>query len=350
MEAQNNHLVCKYCGSPDVIKFGTFQGIQRYWCKDCRRKFADNKALPTMKTPIEHISTALSCYFGGMPLDAIQRHLQQQFNAYYTEMGIYNWIRRFSEEAVNRVKDFQPVVGDTWVADETVLKVGGRNIWFFDVIDEKTRYLLASRLAESRTVKEAALVMNEAKRKAGKSPKRIITDKLAAYIDGIELVFGADTKHVQSKPFTDVNSTNIIERFHGTLKDRTKVIRGFKNMDTARLLTQAWLVHYNFFKEHETLGNVPPAVKMGATPIKDWAEVVSQTKTISPMKIMETKPVVVIKTIPILKKKHPKRRPKELRQKAYTQLTLTSSKSIYADRKAERLSRKPHKGWRRVYP
>jgi transposase-like protein len=285
-----------------------------------------------------------------MPLDAIQRHLQQQFNAYYTEMGIYNWIRRFSEEAVNRVKDFQPVVGDTWVADETVLKVGGRNIWFFDVIDEKTRYLLASRLAESRTVKEAALVMNEAKRKAGKSPKRIITDKLAAYIDGIELVFGADTKHVQSKPFTDVNSTNIIERFHGTLKDRTKVIRGFKNMDTARLLTQAWLVHYNFFKEHETLGNVPPAVKMGATPIKDWAEVVSQTKTISPMKIMETKPVVVIKTIPILKKKHPKRRPKELRQKAYTQLTLTSSKSIYADRKAERLSRKPHKGWRRVYP
>lgn len=337
---------CKYCNSINVIKFGTFQGIQRYWCKDCKRKFADNKALPTMKTPIEHISTALSCYFGGMPLDAIQRHLQQQFNAYYTEMGIYNWIKRFSQEAVNRVKDFQPIVGDTWVADETVLKVGGRNVWFFDVIDEKTRYLLASRLSESRTTKEAALVMNEAKRRAGKAPKRIITDKLAAYIDGIELVFGADTKHVQGKPFTDINSTNVIERFHGTLKDRTKVIRGFKNMDTARLLTQAWLVHYNFFKEHTTLGDVPPAARMGAMPIKDWAEVVSQTKTIS---LIKPNPISAMVINPSPRKRHPKRRPKELRQKAYAQVAVTS-RGAYADRKEERLSRKPHRGWKRIYP
>ncbi|OGN97331.1 MAG: hypothetical protein A2Z77_02650 [Chloroflexi bacterium RBG_13_51_36] len=340
---------CKYCSSTNVIKFGTFNGVQRYWCKDCKRKFADNRALPTMKTPIEHISAALSCYFGGMPLDAIQRHLQQQFGTYYSEMGIYNWINRFSQEAVSRTKDFKPIVGDTWIADETVLKVGGRNIWFFDVIDEKTRYLLASRLSTSRTIKEAALVMNEAKRRAGKSPKRILTDKLAAYIDGIDLVFGADTKHIQSKPFTDVNSTNVIERFHGTLKDRTKVVRGFKNMDTARLLTQAWLVHYNFFKEHTTLGDVPPAVKMGATPIKDWAEVVSQTKTLPPIR---SEALLVTSTKPILKTRHPKRRPKELRQKPYMQVAVTSPRGVgvYVDRKGQRLSRKPRRGWRRVYP
>jgi len=260
-------------------------------------------------------------------------------------MGIYNWIRRFSQEAVNRVANFQPIVGDTFIADETVLKVGGRNIWFFDVIDEKTRYLLASRLSETRTTKEAALVMNEARRKAGKSPKKIITDKLAAYIDGIELVFGADTKHLQGKPFTDVNSTNVIERFHGTLKDRTKVVRGFKSMDTARLLTQAWLVHYNFFKEHATLGDVPPAVKMGATPIKDWGEVVSGTKKLPPIK----PPMLITMTKPILKTRHPKRRPKDLLGKAYTQVAVTSSRSVYADRKGERISRKPHRGWKRIY-
>lgn len=257
-----------------------------------------------------------------MPLDAIQRHLQQQFGVYYSEMGVYNWIRRFSQEAVNRVANFHPIVGDTWIADETVLKVGGRNIWFFDVIDEKTRYLLASRLSTSRTIKEAALVMNEAKRRAGKSPQRIITDKLAAYIDGIELVFGAETKHIQSKPFTDVNSTNIIERFHGTLKDRTKIIRGFKNMQTAELLTDAWLVHYNFFKEHETLGNVPPAQKMGiATPFKDWAEVISQAKVAMPVK---PKFLSVMRTKPILKRKHPKRKLKGLKQRAYIVASLTT--------------------------
>jgi len=300
-----------------------------------------------MKTPVEHISSALSCYFGGMPLDAIQRHLDQQFNTYYSEMGIYNWVKRFSKEAVDKIKTFKPITGDTWIADETVLKVGGKNIWFFDVIDEKTRYLLASRLSESRTTKEAALVMNEAKRKAGKSPKRIITDKLAAYIDGIELVFGADTKHLQGKPFTDVNSTNVIERFHGTLKERTKVIRSFRSMETARLLTQAWLVHYNFFKEHTTLGDIPPAVKMGAIPIKDWAEVVGGTKTLPPIKAM---PLLATMTKPVLKVRHPKRRPRELRQKPYKQVAIGSSKAVYTDRSGQLLSRKPRKHWRRVYP
>jgi transposase-like protein len=246
-------------------------------------------------------------------------------------MGIYNWVIRFSKEAVERVKDFKPDVGDEWIADETCLKVGGKNIWFWDIIDIKSRYLLASRLSDIRTTKEAALLMREASRRTGKIPKAIVTDKLAAYIDGIELVFGADTKHIQSKPFTDENSTNIIERFQGTLKDRTKIIRGFKNMDTARLLTEAWLVHYNFFKEHETLGNIPPAVAMGATPIKDWAEVVSKTKVIASPSIKpynfkpySFKSVIPVKKRPMRKVKHPKRKPQELKPKSYAQVIITS--------------------------
>ncbi len=272
-------IICKYCHSPNIVKYGTFEGKQRYWCKVCKRKFVDTETLPKMKTPIKPIASALSCYFGGMPLDSIQRHLQQQYSIYMSEAGIYNWVARFSKDAVNKAKDFQPVVGDTWVADETVLKVGGRNIWFWDIIDAKSRYLLASRLSTSRTTKDAALLMKAAKDKAGKAPKKIITDRLAAYLDGIEYVFGADTKHIRSKPFIDKDSTNLIERFHGTLKDRTDVIRGFKNMDTARLLLNAWLVHYNFFKEHEALGNIPPAQKMGIeVPFKDWEDVIQQTK------------------------------------------------------------------------
>jgi transposase-like protein len=299
-----------------------------------------------MKTPIRHIGSALSCYFGGMPLDAVQRHLQQQYKVYYSEMGIYNWIKRFAKKAVDKIKDFKPIVGDTWIADETVLKVGGRKVWFFDVIDEKTRYLLASRLATSRTIKEAALVMHEAKKRAGKSPKRIITDKLAAYIDGIEYVFGGDTKHIQSKPFTDLNSTNVIERFQGTLKDRTKIIRGFKNLKTAELLTDAWLVHYNFFKEHESLGNIPPAQRMGLiTPFKNWAEVVSPAKVAS-----TTKPIQLslVQAKPTTQRKHPKRKPKELKQRTFTQVAMTS-RGVYSDSKGERLSRKHHRGWKRIY-
>ena len=36
---QQNRLVCKYCGSEAVSKFGAYKGVQRYWCKACKRKF-----------------------------------------------------------------------------------------------------------------------------------------------------------------------------------------------------------------------------------------------------------------------------------------------------------------------
>jgi len=276
---QNRTVSCKYCQSPEsVVKFGTFEGIQRYWCKRCRRKFVATDTLPKMKTSQTIIASALGMYYGGMPLDSIQRQLQQEHGIYMSEAGIYNWVIRFSKEAIKRSKNYRPDVGSAWVADETMLNVGNRKVWFWDIIDIKSRYLLASHISDTRTTSDALELMQKAAKRAGKPPRRIITDKLAAYLDGIELAFGADSKHVQSKPFTVVDSTNIIERFHGTLKERTKVIKSFKNMEAARILTDAWLVHYNFFKEHETLGNVPPAQKMGNTPFKDWADVLELTK------------------------------------------------------------------------
>lgn len=40
---------CKYCQSENTIKYGLFEGKQRYWCKDCERKFVPD-TLPKMKT------------------------------------------------------------------------------------------------------------------------------------------------------------------------------------------------------------------------------------------------------------------------------------------------------------
>lgn len=117
--------------------------------------------------------------------------------------------------------------------------------------------------------------MQKAYEKAGKAPKRIITDRLRAYLDGIELTFGANAKHVQSSPFVETDSTNLIERFHGTLKDRTKVMRGLKKVETAKLFTDGWLVYYNYFRPHESLKDRTPAeVAKIRFPFRNWADVV----------------------------------------------------------------------------
>ncbi|MFC1870406.1 IS6 family transposase [Chloroflexota bacterium] len=277
---------CKYCDLPNVVKYGTHEGVQRYWCKECKRKFVANDALAKMHTPKKVIASALGMYYGGMPLDSIQRQLEQDYGIRMSESGIYYWIVRFSRDAIEKARAFKPKVGDTWIADETMLDVGGRKLWFWDIIDADTRYLLASRLSDTRTTKDAALLMDMARDRAGKEPKRIITDKLRSYLDGIELVFGANTKHVQGSPFeTDDTSTSLIERFHGTLKDRTDVVRGFANMDTARLLTDGWLVFYNFMKEHTTLNDIPPAQKMGEVPFKNWVDIVETARTAPEVKL-----------------------------------------------------------------
>jgi transposase InsO family protein len=101
--------------------------------------------------------------------------------------------------------------------------------------------------------------MEQAYQRTGKLPRVIYTDSLRAYLDGIELTFGADTIHRQSSPFNIENNTNLIERFHGTLKARTKVMRGLKDIKSAKLITDGWLLHYNFLRPHESLGGKTPA-------------------------------------------------------------------------------------------
>jgi len=120
--------------------------------------------------------------------------------------------------------------------------------------------------------------------KAGKSPKYVLTDKLAAYPDGIEQTFGSNTKHIQSTPFAKENSTNLIERFHGTLKSRTKIMRGLKHLETAKLFSEGWLVHYNFFRPHETIGKTPADKAETRFPYANWANVVNEP-TIAVMRI-----------------------------------------------------------------
>ena len=272
-------IVCKNCGSEAINRFGTRNGVQYYWCKVCKRKFVGKDTLPKMRTPVKVIASAVGMYYGGMPLDSIQRQIEQDHDIRMSESGIYYWVVRFSRDAVLKAKEFSPTVGNTWVADEMVIKTGGKNIWFWDIIDADTRYLLATHISDTRTTKDAQTLMEKAAKAAGKVPKSVVTDRLKAYIDGIELTFGSETKHIQSKPFEEGNLNNLIERFHGTLKDRTNVVRGFQNMATARLLTDAWLVHYNFLKEHSALGDIPPAQNMGKVPFKNWVDIVRMART-----------------------------------------------------------------------
>ena len=286
----DDNVVCKYCGSEAVVKFGTYNGVQRWWCKVCERKFKDDDTLFHMKTPAEQVASALSMYYEGMSLNAIRRQLKQDHKNYPSDATVYEWVVKYTDAAVSHARDYRPTVGSVWVADETVLKTDSGNIWFWDIIDVKTRFLLASHVSDTRRTEDAQKLVEAAARRAGKVPRVIVTDKLAAYLDGIELAFGADTRHVQSKPFEIQNRNNIIERFHGTLKARTKIMRGLLSLESAKFFTDGWLVHYNFLRPHDYLKGRTPAEAAGVDfPCKNWLDI---THAVTPKARVALKSVV----------------------------------------------------------
>ncbi len=238
--------------------------------------------IPKMKTPARQIASAMGMYYGGMSLDAIQQQFKQDYDLEMSESNYWNWVKRFTKEAIKQARDFKPDVGDTWVADETYMKLKKRTVYFWDIIDSKTRFLLASHVSFNRGSRDANELMKLAEERAGKTPKVVITDKLKSYIAAIEDAYGADTKHIQGGPFKFLDtgeSTAEIERFHKTLEQRTKVFEKFKDMASIRLLTDGWLINYNFFKQNEGCGNIPPAQAMSkAVPFKDWNDIVRSKK------------------------------------------------------------------------
>jgi transposase-like protein len=234
-----------------------------------------------MKTPANQVSSALNMYYEGMSINAIRRNLQQQYNNYPSSKTVFEWINKYTDEALKDFKDYHPKVGDVWVADETVLKIDGNNIWMYDIIDDKTRFLLATRITLARTTEDAKRLMEIASKRAGKNPKVVITDKQNSYLDGIEQAYGSDTEHRQGSPFkvTKDDSTSLIERWHGTLKSRTKVMRGLKSVDSAIQFTDGYLAYYNFLRPHEKLDGRTPAEEAGIVyPLKSWVDITRNMK------------------------------------------------------------------------
>ena len=272
-------ITCKWCGSTDIKKYGVRDGVQEYLCLKCNRKFIEKDAPYKKQTPSQQIGASLDMFYDGLSFADVARHLERNYNNPVNESTVYRWVMSYTAKAIAAFGPLKPQVSDTWIVDETVVKIEGGNLWFWDIIDEETRFLIASHLSRSRTITDVIKLMERAKKKTGSKPHFILSDGMNAYIDGIERVFGADSHHIQIKGITAEINTNLIERFHGTLKERVKVIRGFKTPETALTILDGFLVHYNYFRPHMSLENQTPAeVANIKIPYKTWTDFVRDDK------------------------------------------------------------------------
>ena len=195
-------------------------------------------------------------YYSGMSVRDIENH--------YEMMGIdvdhptiYTWIDRYSKMTSKYPNGIVPRVGDWFRADEVWIKIAGKQNYLLASMDDDTRYWLASDITDNKFQHNADNLLQLTKLQSGKNPRNFITDGLPAYMKSSKKVFGKDTNHVRHIHLKGDKNNNKMERLNGEIRDREKVFRGLKKMDTG--IPDSMRVYYSFTKKHEALNSKTPA-------------------------------------------------------------------------------------------
>lgn len=109
-----------------------------------------------------------------------------------------------------------------------------------------------------------------AKNMHGMIPETVYTDALRSYYQAIP----KESKHVRNCGVGKPHETNNpIERLNGTLRERVKVQRGWKKMDTP--LSEGQRIQYNFVKPHMALDGRTPA-NAARLDVTGWKELLAK--------------------------------------------------------------------------
>ena len=117
---------------------------------------------------------------------------------------------------------------ERWNADETVVKIKGKHLRIWVLLDSKTRFLIATHISQKRDANEAKELISSGLKKCRDKPLEFVTDGLDSYSVAIkEKIINAPIIHLQGSLNEGYN--NKIERFNKTLKTRTNQMNMFQN-------------------------------------------------------------------------------------------------------------------------
>ncbi|HEY4699460.1 MAG TPA: DDE-type integrase/transposase/recombinase [Nitrososphaerales archaeon] len=263
---------CKFCQSKDVVKHGIRGDTQRYLCKSCNHHFIDNNIhFPRMRVNDHVIVTALNLYFDGLSSWKVAQQVSDIFGENLSHTTILSWIQKYSKMVSEYIQTVQPILSGKYHHDETEIKIGGEGRYFWEMIDADTRFLVSHLLTESRTSENAKKVFKQALEI--QRPIALFTDGSFAYDEAVKKIFFSHYKVNQVEWVRRVGirareTNNIIERKHGTLKDRLRPARGLKHDETAKVWLDGYIINYNFCRTHKAIGKTP--AQSAGLNIKGW--------------------------------------------------------------------------------
>lgn len=291
-------MECKYCQSTKVVKHGKANSKQRYLCKDCGHKFFEGSDFPRMRTKSRIISSSIDLYFEGLSVRKIRTQLEKLYNVSVSQVAIWKWIRKYSDLVKAYVTTLKPQLSGSWHDDETMIPCEGEGVWFWEMIDEDTKFLVASHLSGTRTFEDTVVIFKKGLDQAKVKPKTVFVDGSFVYNAAFNKVFYTMKKEtrpelVQRVGINARKTNNIVERLHGTLKDRIRPMRGLKDFESTKSILEGYTVHYNFVRPHQTLKGRTPAQAAGIDMKNDWHLLVKEATKHSTLKAQQNKLIEV---------------------------------------------------------
>lgn len=177
---------------------------------------------------------------------------------------------------------------DTFVADETYIKIRGVKGYVWFIMDALYRSVIGYRVSDTRAVGPCILTMRMAFNTLKQLPKtfKFIADGYSAYplaaqqfelrqdnplFFNITQVIGLTNDDAVSKEFRPFKQ--MVERLNRTFKASYRPTCGYDNLDGANYSVSLWVAYYNFLRPHSSnsgrvLNHVPDLIAADNMPAK----------------------------------------------------------------------------------
>jgi putative transposase len=236
-------LICERCKSEDsIVKDGLRHNmsgdVQTYRCKSCKHKFIINTGFEKYRATPKVVTAALDLYFKGVSLRKICDHLRQFYGVKKTHVSIIKWLRKFVDVVKPYVDSLSPPrLSGIYHVDEMMIHAKrermevGHYQWLWNLMDDTTRFWISTMVSQRREAADAQKVFQDSKNKTNHT-KAIIHDGLKSYDEAFQKeYFTLKNPRVQNIRSVSVRHEGLnskVERLHGTIREREKVMRGMQ--------------------------------------------------------------------------------------------------------------------------
>jgi putative transposase len=226
-------MQCPHCESADMVERPerTELGYRRFRCRTCKRECNERTG-----TRFNHLQypTDVVCLvvLWRIRYKLSLRDLPEMFlerGLVFTHEAVREWEAQLGPLLSEMLrKHGRGRIGSSWYTDETFIKVKGRWTYLYRAIDRDGN-LVDVLLSEKRDKAAAEAFFRSARIVTDSVPEGITTDGHNAYPGAIRTTLGEGVHHRTNRYLN-----NHLEQDHRGIKQRTRPMGGFKNVDSAK--------------------------------------------------------------------------------------------------------------------